>query len=290
MIIDGAKIAQEIRKEIKEEVLTLKAKYHTHPGLAVVLVGEEPASKIYVRSKQKACQEVGIHSEEYLLPASISQEKLLKIIDDLNAQQDIHGILVQLPLPEGLEKERVVARISPAKDVDGFNPVNLGNLFAGKPNFVPCTPLGIMELLRREKVEIDGKSAVVIGRSLLVGRPIAWLLMQKHATVTVCHTHTQNLAGLTRQADILVVACGRPELVNGEMIKEGAIVIDVGINRVPDPSAKRGYRLVGDVVFAEAAKKAGLITPVPGGVGPMTIAMLLKNTLKAFKEQLGVKS
>lgn len=289
-IIDGKLIASQIRQEIKQEIAHLEKKYHTRPGLAVILIGDDPASKIYVRNKEKACQEVGIDSEEYLLSTEISQNELFRLIDDLNKKPNIQGILVQLPLPKGFDKEEILSRISPAKDVDGFNPVNLGRLFAGSPHFIPCTPLGIMELLNRQGIEVDGKQAVVIGRSLLVGRPTAWLLIQKHATVTICHTHTKNLAQLTRQADIVIAACGRPGLIKAEMIKKGAVVIDVGINRVPDPSSEKGYRLVGDVVFEEVVRKASLITPVPGGVGPMTIAMLLKNTLKAFKEQLGLKS
>lgn len=282
-IIDGKLIASQIRQEIKQEIANLEKKYHTRPGLAVILIGDDPASKIYVRNKEKACQEVGIDSEEYLLSSEIPQRELFQLIDELNKKPNIQGILVQLPLPKGFDKEEILSRISPAKDVDGFNPVNLGRLFAGSPRFIPCTPLGIMELLNRQGVGVDGKQAVVIGRSLLVGRPTAWLLIQKHATVTICHTHTKNLAQLTRQADIVIAACGRPGLIKAEMIKEGAVVIDVGINRVPDPSSEKGYRLKGDVVFEEVVKKASLITPVPGGVGPMTIAMLLKNTLKAYK-------
>lgn len=275
MIIDGKQIAQEIKSEVKEAVEEL-GKQGVAPGLAVVLVGENPASQVYVRQKEKACEEVGIVSYKYELSEETTEEKLLSVVAELNADEKVHGILVQLPLPEQLDEKRVIEAISPAKDVDGFHPVNMGRLLTGEPEFVPCTPQGVIELIERSGFEIRGQKAVIVGRSNIVGKPVAILLLMRHATITMCHTRTRDLAGETRQADILVVAAGRPGVITGEMVKEGVIVIDVGINRVKG-------KLVGDVDFETVSKKAKAITPVPGGVGPMTVAMLMKNTLKAAK-------
>lgn len=275
-IIDGKAIAQQIRQEIKAKVEELKAK-GKQPGLAVVLVGEDPASQTYVRSKEKACHETGIYSEVYRLPVTTSEADLLALIDKLNANQKIHGILVQLPVPEHIDEKKVIDRISPEKDVDGFHPINVGDLFTNTARFVACTPRGCLELLDRMGVEIKGKKAVVVGRSNIVGKPVALLLLHRHATVTICHSRTADLEKECLEADILVAAVGRPQMITGEMIKPGAVVIDVGINRLPDG------RLVGDVDFESAKEKASLITPVPRGVGPMTIAMLLLNTLEACK-------
>lgn len=275
-IIDGKAIAQEIRQEIKAKVEELKTK-GKQPGLAVVLVGEDPASQTYVRSKEKACHETGIYSEVYRLPVTTSEADLLALIDKLNANQKIHGILVQLPVPEHIYEKKVIDRISPEKDVDGFHPINVGDLFTNTARFVACTPRGCLELLDRMGVEIKGKKAVVVGRSNIVGKPVALLLLHRHATVTICHSRTADLQKECLEADILVAAVGRPQMITGDMIKPGAVVIDVGINRLPDG------RLVGDVDFESAKEKASLITPVPRGVGPMTIAMLLLNTLEACK-------
>ncbi len=288
-IIDGKRIAQEIREELQKEVEELKGRGVT-PGLAVILVGEDPASKVYVSNKNKTAQALGIHSVSIHLPTETSQEELLARIDMLNRDARIHGILVQLPLPDHIDEDTVIEAIDPAKDVDGFHPVNVGRLVLGKPSFVSCTPAGIMELLRREGIDPSGKHAVILGRSNIVGKPMAILLMQKregaNATVTVCHTGTKDLAHFTRQADILIVALGRAQIVDGSMIKPGAVVVDVGINRIPDASRKSGYRLVGDVNFDSARKVASAITPVPGGVGPMTIVMLMKNTVLSARKTL----
>lgn len=275
-IIDGKAIAQEIRQEIKAQVAELQTE-GKQPGLAVVLVGEDPASQTYVRSKEKACAEVGIYSEVYRLPAETSEAELLALIDRLNAHPKIHGILVQLPVPKHIDEKKVIDRISPAKDVDGFHPINVGDLFTNTARFVACTPRGCLELLDRMGVEIKGKKAVIIGRSNIVGKPVALLLLHRHATVTICHSRTADLKKECLDADILVAAVGRPQMITGEMIKPGAVVIDVGINRLSDG------RLVGDVDFESAKERASLITPVPRGVGPMTIAMLLLNTLEACK-------
>lgn len=273
VIIDGKKIGAEIRGELAEKVRRLKAKGIT-PGLAVILVGDDPASTVYVRNKERGCQEIGVYSEIHRRPANISQGELLSLIGKLNVDRNIHGILVQLPLPKGLDEELVMKRIRPEKDVDGFHPVNAGKLLAGQDTLLPCTPHGCMVLLERSGVPIAGAEAVVLGRSNIVGKPAALLLMQRNATVTICHSKTANLAEITRRADIIVAAVGRPGTLTGDMIKEGVAVIDVGINRVGD-------RLVGDVDFESVAPKAGWITPVPGGVGPMTITMLLANTVQA---------
>jgi methylenetetrahydrofolate dehydrogenase (NADP+)/methenyltetrahydrofolate cyclohydrolase len=286
-IIDGRALAETIRAEIKKEADQLKAEKSITPGLAVVLVGENPASQVYVRMKKRACEKLGFHSEVHTYPADISQKEVLKKIDELNKDPKIHGILVQLPLPDHIDEQTVLLAIDIAKDVDGFHPINVGKLAQGLEGFVPCTPYGIQEMLIREGTQIEGSHVVVVGRSNIVGKPIAFLLMQKNkrgnATVTVCHSRTKNLPEVTRQADILIAAIGRPEFITADMVKEGATVIDVGVNRVDAPDTEKGYRLAGDVVFDEVKEVAGAITPVPGGVGPMTITMLLHNTLIAAK-------
>ena len=274
-VIDGNRIAREVRAEVRAQTLELKEKRGITPGLAVVLVGEDPASKIYVGHKEKAAAEAGFLSREYRLPAETTEESLREIVAGLNASPEIHGILVQLPLPKHINPDVVIETIDPRKDVDGFHPVNIGGLFTGRPGHRACTPLGVIELLDRSGIAIEGKEAVIVGRSNIVGKPLALMLLNRHATVTICHTRTRDLAAVARRADILVAAAGRAEMVRGEMVKEGAVVIDVGINRKADG------KLVGDVDFAEAAARASYITPVPGGVGPMTIAMLLRNTLSA---------
>ncbi len=283
-IIDGRKTSGIILEELKGEVAALRAK-GIQPGLAVVLVGEDPASEVYVRSKRKTCADLGIASFSHDLPANATEKRLLALIAKLNADPKVHGILVQVPLPKHMDEQRVLNAISPDKDVDGFHPVNVGRLLNGEEAFVSCTPAGCQELLKRWGYDPAGKHVVIVGRSNIVGKPLAALLMQKakgaNATVTVCHSRTKNLAALTRQADILVAAIGVPEFVTARMVREGAVVIDVGVNRIPDATKKSGARLVGDVAFAGVAKKARAITPVPGGVGPMTIAMLMRNTVLA---------
>ncbi len=284
--LDGREIAQQVRAEMGREVARLQRECDLKPGLAVVLVGDNPASLSYVRSKTQACQELGMHSLQLDFPADLSTEALLETIGQLNADPAIHGILVQLPLP-GQDEQRVLNAVSPEKDVDGLHPVNLGRLLRGEEGFWPCTPHGVLEILQRSGIEVAGKHAVVVGRSALVGRPVANLLAQKmqggNATVTMCHTATGDLGYFTRQADILVVAAGQPMAIRADMVKEGAVVIDVGVNRIEDASRERGWRLVGDVDYAEVRKKASAITPVPNGVGPMTITMLLYNTIAAAK-------
>ena len=291
MDIDGKGIAADIRAEAAAEAAAMKAA-GVEPGLAVVLVGENPASVSYVTAKERACAECGIRSFPVRLPATASQGELLAEIARLNAHPGVDGVLVQLPLPAGIDEQAVIRAISPEKDVDGFHPVSLGRLLLGLDTFVPCTPAGILELLARSGVDPAGRHAVVVGRSNIVGKPVAFLFARKakggNATVTMCHTGTRNLAAFTRTADVLVVAAGRPGTVTADMVKPGAVVVDVGVNRVPDASKKAGYRLVGDVDYAGVAPVASLITPVPGGVGPMTIAMLMKNTLKAAKRRLPV--
>lgn len=285
-IIDGKKIAVEIRSEAKLEASEL-IDQGVQPCLVVVLVGEDPASKAYVGSKVKACQETGIKSIKLTHPEDMAEADLMDEIDRLNADDSVHGILVQLPLPKHINEEKITERIDPAKDVDGFHPVNVGKLNIGIDCLTPCTPTGIPEMIVRSGISMQGKHAVVIGRSNIVGKPMMSLLVQKgekaNCTVTCCHSGTEDLAYHTRQADIVVAAIGVPEFVTADMIKEGAIVIDVGINRVDDSSAEKGYRLVGDVDFDSVVEKAGAITPVPGGVGPMTVAMLMKNTVKAAR-------
>jgi len=286
-IIDGRQVAQEMRDQIKERVNALKSK-GTDPGLAVVLVGEDPASKVYVRMKGKDCQKVGIHEETITLPEETSQEELLDIVRKLNADPQFHGILVQMPLPAHIDSSAIIQAIDPSKDADGLHPTNLGKLMLGEDGFVPCTPFGILKMLEYYKLETEGMNAVVVGRSNLVGKPITNLLYQKNkrgnATVTICHTRTKDLASHTRRADLLIVAAGSPKAVKADMIKPNAIVIDVGINRVDAPDTEKGYKLVGDVDFEPAQKVAGYITPVPGGVGPMTRAMLLHNTVMSAEK------
>lgn len=289
-IIDGEAIAAEVRNEVKVGVDKLKASGIT-PCLAAVLVGDVPASQVYVRTKRKACEHVGLSSVLHTPAGDISEAQLLALIDQLNDDPAVHGILIQLPLPDHVDEAKVIERLSPSKDVDGFHPSNVGKLVIGMDTFKPCTPAGVQELLVRSGIEIAGKHAVVIGRSNIVGKPMANLLVQKHkdanATVTVCHSRTRDLAALTRQADILIAALGSPHIVTADMVKPGAVVIDVGINRVDDASAKKGYRIVGDVDFDAVSQVASAITPVPGGVGPMTVAMLMVNTLKAARMTLG---
>jgi len=291
-LIDGGAVGRLVRQDVAREVARLKALGVT-PGLSVVLVGEDPASAVYVRSKGKACDEAGMRGETIRLPAETSEAALLDVVDRLNADPQVHGILVQMPLPRHMSADKVIRRIRPEKDVDGFHPVNVGKLSIGeRDGFVPCTPAGAIELLLRSGVETRGKDAVIVGRSNIVGKPMAALLMQDapggNATVTVCHSRTVNLAGHVRRADIVVAAIGKPEMITGDMIKPGAVVIDVGINRVTDSSVPKGYRIVGDVHFASAREVASLITPVPGGVGPMTIAMLMQNTVRAAAQLAGV--
>lgn len=288
-VISGVAVSQEIRAELVQEIAQLKAKGVT-PGLAVVLVGQDPASEVYVRNKRKTCGELGINSFAHDLPADTTEKKLLALLAKLNADARVHGILVQMPLPKHIDEQRVLNAIDPAKDVDGFHPVNVGKLLNGDECFVACTPAGCIELLLRSGYDPAGKHAVVVGRSNIVGKPVAALLLQKarggNATVTVAHSRTRNLAAITQQADILIAAIGVPEFIKGRMVREGAVVIDVGINRVPDASKKSGFRLVGDVDYAAVSKKAKAITPVPGGVGPMTITMLMKNTVTAAQRTL----
>ena len=282
-LIDGTQIAAEIRSEVKAAVSARQEQGLPVPGLATVLVGDDPASKVYVRNKQKACAEVGIASFGYNLPAEASQQEVEDLVSQLNADPTINGILVQLPLPRHLNDEAVLSAIDLNKDVDGFHPVNIGKLAqkGREPLFVPCTPAGIMVLLEKAGAKLEGANAVVLGRSNIVGMPVALLLVRANATVTICHSKTQDLPSITRQADVLIAAIGKAEMVRGDWVKPGAYVIDVGINRIEDPSAPKGSRLVGDVAFEEVREVASAITPVPGGVGPMTIAMLLRNTLHA---------
>ena len=290
-ILDGKQLAANMRADIAKQVAELKAKKGITPGLGVILIGLDPASTSYVTAKEKACEEAGMHSEDVRVPATTTQEEALALVQKMNADPRIHGILVQLPLPKHIDEAAVINAIAPEKDVDGFTPINVGRMMIGETCFLPCTPNGIIQMLISAGIETSGKHAVVIGRSNIVGKPVAHLLMRKaeggNATVTVCHTGTKDLAAHTRQADILVVAAGRPNTITGDMIKPGATVIDVGVNRVADPKTKTGYRLVGDVEFDSARKVAGLITPVPGGVGPMTITMLLHNTLLAAQRAAG---
>ena len=286
-IIDGKAIAAQVRGEVAEKVSALKAKGIT-PCLAVILVGENPASVSYVTGKQKALAEVGMADRSLHLPESTTEEELLKIIDDLNKDTAVHGILVQLPLPEHINEEKVLLAIDPEKDVDGFHPMNVGNLVIGKKAFLPCTPHGIIVLLEKMGIETRGKHAVVIGRSNIVGKPVSLLLARKetNCTVTICHTGTKNMAEMTRQADILIAATGRPHTVTKDMVKPGAVVIDVGVTRIPDDTKKSGFRLTGDCDYADLLETASFITPVPGGVGPMTIAMLMFNTLESAENRL----
>jgi len=276
ILLDGKKTSDEIREELKKEIKYLAVQGIT-PGLAVILVGEDPASEVYVRNKKKACQDIGIKSFCYKLPGKTTEEKLLELIQQLNNNDDIHGILVQLPLPAQIRSNRIIKAINPKKDVDGFNVNNIGKMVIGKPTLVSCTPAGIVELLDRYNIEIEGKNCVIVGKSDIVGKPAAILLLNRNATITVCHSKTKHLPEFTRQADILVVAVGRPKLITAEMIKEEAVLIDVGINRLENG------KICGDIDFENCKHKASAITPVPGGVGPMTIAMLMKNCVEAAK-------
>ena len=286
-ILDGKALAEEIRGEVATGVAEMQQRHGVTPGLAAVLVGDDPASAIYVRNKRRACDEVGMFSDSVLLPANSTNEQVLATVQSLNDDPRFHGILVQLPLPPQVDEPLIIESLDPAKDVDGLHPFNVGKLVQGRADFVPGTPAGIQQILLRNGHDPEGANVVICGRSDIVGKPMALLLMQRadgaNATVTVCHTRTKNLAEITRQADILVAAIGQPNAITADMVKEGAVVIDVGINRVDDASRKRGYRLVGDVDFEAVSEKAAAITPVPGGVGPMTIAMLLVNTLTATR-------
>jgi len=286
-IISGREISRQIKQELTERVQALAVQGLRAPAIAVVLVGTDPASVSYVKGKHKACADIGIRSEDINLEDTVSEQELCSIICKLNADDEVDGILVQLPLPPHIQEDRITELIDPEKDVDGFHPVNLGRLMAGNPRFLPCTPNGIIEMLKRTHIQTDGKHVCIVGRSNIVGKPLANMLMLKNssgnATVTVCHSRTADLRKHTLQADIVIAAMGKPGFITADMIAEHAVVIDVGVNRVADASRKRGYRLTGDVQYAEAAEKASYITPVPGGVGPMTIAMLMQNTLKAYE-------
>lgn len=273
MDIDGKQIAKEIKEKIKQEI----ENYEKKPGLAVILVGEDPASQVYVRNKEKACEKIGYYSEKIVLSKDTSEKDLLDLVEKLNNDEKIHGILVQLPLPSHMDADKVIATINPKKDVDGFHAINIGNLLIGKDTIVSCTPKGIIELIKSTGIEISGKEAVVVGRSNIVGKPVAVLLLQNNATVTICHSRTKNLKEHCQRADILVAAIGRPNFITEEMVKQGAVVIDVGINRLDDG------KLAGDVDYESVKEKVSFITPVPGGVGPMTIAMLMQNTLECYK-------
>ncbi|MBO7205731.1 MAG: bifunctional methylenetetrahydrofolate dehydrogenase/methenyltetrahydrofolate cyclohydrolase FolD [Candidatus Methanomethylophilaceae archaeon] len=281
-IISGPEVAGQIYDELRVRIERLKSE-GTMPGLAVILVGDDPASQVYVRNKGKKCEELGMRSETIVLPAETSEEELLSRIDALNNDPAIHGFLVQLPLPKHIDEDKVIQAIDPDKDVDGFHPVNVGNMLIGKPGFLPATPAGVQQMLIRSGIETAGKHVVVVGRSNIVGKPMASLMVQRgaDATVTVVHSRTKDLASITRQADILIVAIGKARFITADMVKDGAVVIDVGTNRIEDPTHPKGSRLVGDVDFDEVSKKASAITPVPGGVGPMTICMLMANTVKA---------
>ena len=286
-ILNGNEIAADLRAEVAEGVAGLVASGGPQPGLAAVLVGDDPASAVYVRNKGRACAEAGIHSETFHLPADTGQADLMDLVAGLNADNRFHGILVQLPLPDQIDEATIIESIAPAKDVDGLHPISQGRMLQGQPTFLPCTPAGVQQVLLRSGYDPAGKHVVIVGRSNIVGKPLAALLMQRkpggNATVTVCHTRTRDLPDITRQADILVAAMGVPGAVTADMVREGAVVIDVGINRVDDASRRRGYRLVGDVDYDAVAARAEAITPVPGGIGPMTIALLLSNTLDAAR-------
>ena len=290
-IIDGKQVAADMRAELKAEVTEL-AKKGVVPGLGVVLVGEDPASQSYVTAKERACEDIGLYSDDNHLPADTTQAELMTIVDKLNKDPKINGILVQLPLPKHLDEAEVLLAIDPKKDVDGFHPMNVGKMVVGEDAFLPCTPHGVIQLLIRNNVKLEGAKVAVVGRSNIVGKPVANMLIQKsptgNATVTVCHTRTKNLAEEVKRADIIIAAAGRPNTVTADMVKDGAVVIDVGVNRVEDATKKRGYRLVGDVDFEAVKEKASLITPVPGGVGPMTITMLLYNTVESAKKAAGI--
>ncbi len=287
ILIDGKKVASEIRNELKAKIDQLKKEGKKVPGLVAILVGDDPASQIYVSSKGKACDEIGMKSKIEKLSSEISEDELLGLIESYNQNSEYHGILVQLPLPKHIDEDKVIESISPKKDVDGFHPVSVGNLVIGKDTFASCTPAGVQELLIRYNIETSGKHLVVVGRSNIVGKPIANIMLQKakgaNSIVTIVHSAAKDIAYYTKQADILIAAIGKPEMIKADMVKEGVVVVDVGINRIDDSTKPKGYRIVGDVDFENVSKKASYITPVPGGVGPMTIAMLLSNTFKAYK-------
>jgi methylenetetrahydrofolate dehydrogenase (NADP+) / methenyltetrahydrofolate cyclohydrolase len=287
-ILDGKKTSNEIKEELKKEIDKLLQEGKNPPGLVAILVGDDPASHIYVNSKSKACTQIGMKTKTEICPSDIPENELLELINKYNNDNDYHGILVQLPLPKHINENKIIEAVSPGKDVDGFHPVSVGNLVIGKDTFVSCTPAGIQELLIRYNIDTSGKHAVIVGRSNIVGKPVANLLLQKkkgaNAVVTVCHSAAKDLSSFTKEADILIAAIGRAEFIKGDMVKEGVVVVDVGINRVNDNQHPKGYRIVGDVAYNEVAEKASFITPVPGGVGPMTIAMLLKNTFKAYQK------
>ncbi len=283
-VLDGRKIASDIQADLINEIEQLRERYRVTPGLATILLGGDPASETYVKLKQRSCEKVGIYSEVYKLSEDTNNEELIQLIHKLNEKEEIHGILVQLPLPSHIDEKEVLAKILPEKDVDGLNPVNMGNLVAGSAKFAPCTPLGVMELLNRAGVKIKGKNAVVVGSSYIVGKPMALMLLEKWATVTLCHIETKNLSDHTKQADILIVAVGKPFLITKEMVKKEAVVIDVGINRLENG------KIVGDVDFQNVKEVASVISPVPGGVGPITIAMVLQNTIKATKCFFGINA
>ena len=291
-ILDGKELAASMRAEMKEDVVRLKADHDLVPGLAVVLVGDDPASVSYVKGKRKACEVIGLYSLEEKFDADLPQDELLAVVERLNSDDRIHGILVQLPLPDGLDEDCILNAVDPDKDVDGLHPVNLGRLMRNEEGFLPCTPHGVKHILMRSGIEVEGKHVVMVGRSTLVGRPLANILTQKaagaNATVTICHTGTRDLPSYTSAADVLIVAAGQPRMITADMVKEGAVVIDVGVEQVEDSSRKRGYRLVGDVDFDSVVEIASAITPVPGGVGPMTITMLLFNTILSAKRSRGL--
>lgn len=291
-ILSGKDLFEQMKQEYKAEIENLRKNNSVVPGLAVILVGDNPASLSYVKLKEKACAEVGITSRDLRFPAEYSEKDLLALIDRLNNDKKVHGILVQLPLPDHINEEKVLYAIKPDKDVDGFHPVNVGRMVIGVPGFLPATPMGIQQLLHRNGIQIEGRHVVIVGRSNIVGKPLAMILVQKNpaanATVTLCHTRTANLPEITRSADILVAAIGRPYTITRDMVKPGAVVVDVGVNRVEDKTKKRGYRLVGDVVFDEVEQIASAISPVPGGVGPMTISMLLHNVIRSAKNHAGI--
>ncbi|MGB3479464.1 MAG: bifunctional methylenetetrahydrofolate dehydrogenase/methenyltetrahydrofolate cyclohydrolase FolD [bacterium] len=292
-ILSGRELSSRMREEMKQEIVDLRDKYDIVPGLAVILIGDDPGSLSYVRNKEKACASIGLVSRKYEFGADYPEADVLKLIDELNQDKTIHGILVQLPLPDHISEDKVISAIEPDKDVDGFHPINIGKMMVGSPNFLPCTPYGIQQLLLRNNIEIEGSHVVIVGRSNIVGKPLAMILVQKkpggNATVTLCHTRTRNMGDITKSADILVLAAGKPNSVTADMIKQGAVVIIVGQTWIEDKTRKSGHRVVGDVDFDEASAKASAITPVTGGVGPMTITMLLNNTIQSAKRYAGIE-
>lgn len=292
-ILSGKELSTKMREEMKQEIVDLRDKYDIVPGLAVILIGDDPGSLSYVRNKEKACASIGLVSRKYEFGADYPEADVLKLIDELNQDKAIHGILVQLPLPDHISEDKVISAIEPDKDVDGFHPINIGKMMIGSPGFLPCTPHGIQQLLLRNNIEIEGSHVVIVGRSNIVGKPLAMILVQKkpggNATVTLCHTRTRNMSDITKSADILVLAAGKPNSVTADMIKQGAVVIIVGQTWIEDKTRKSGHRVVGDVDFDEASAKASAITPVTGGVGPMTITMLLNNTIRSAKRYAGIK-